>query len=505
MAWKPLVVLLALAWQWWVPGSASASSPPGAPTNVLARAAIGCALVSWTPPASSGSSPITSYDVVSQNAAGVVLSQTSVPATQTSAVMAGLFPSPQTFTVDAVNASGAGPASLPSAQVTVQAGGTYHPLSPVRILDTRQSFLGRPPGPLGPGETLQVPPSVGGFPATGVSAVVLNVTVTDTTAAGFLTMWPTAVPMPVTSSVNWTAGATVPNLVEVPVRDPSGISSVSGFDIFNSQGFTDVVLDLEGYVGDFTNSTGRDGMFNVLQPARLMDTRSGTALGAGGRRDLQVAGGGGVPSSGVSAVVLNVTATAPTASSFLTVWPAGEPRPQASNLNFTPGQTVPNRVVVKLGAGGAVSIFNLSGSVDVVVDVNGWFTDTTSTAGGSGFMVAMPTRIFDSRDTGLPLTGGETTPILYQSGATAAALVLNVTATDVAAPTFLTLFPDGAPRPPTSDLNPTPGQVEANLTVVGARQQSVGVQAFDVFVASGSLDVVIDVSGFYTAPVPPLM
>ena len=58
--------------------------------------------------------------------------------------------------------------------------------------------------------------------------------------------------------------------------------------------------------------------------------------------NITVTGRGGVPASGVGAVVLNVTAVAPTASSYMTVWPTGEPQPLASNLNFTPGQTVPN-------------------------------------------------------------------------------------------------------------------------------------------------------------------
>ena len=80
-----------------------------------------------------------------------------------------------------------------------------------------------------------------------------------------------------------------------------------------------------------------------------------------------------MPASGVSAVVLNVTVTQPTASSFLTAWPAGAARPLASNLNFVPGQTVPNLVVVKAGAGGVVDLFNSTGSTHVVADVAGWF------------------------------------------------------------------------------------------------------------------------------------
>ncbi len=57
----------------------------------------------------------------------------------------------------------------------------------------------------------------------------------------------------------------------------------------------------------------------------------------------------------------------------MTVWPAGEARPLASNLNLAAGQDVPNLVVAKVGANGQVSIFNASGSTHLIVDVAGWF------------------------------------------------------------------------------------------------------------------------------------
>ena len=84
-------------------------------------------------------------------------------------------------------------------------------------------------------------------------------------------------------------------------------------------------------------------------------------------------GRAGVPSTGVGAVVLNVTVTDPTAASWLTVFPAGEPRPAAANINYGPGQTVGNLVVAKLGANGQVSLFNAAGTAHVVADVAGWF------------------------------------------------------------------------------------------------------------------------------------
>ena len=118
--------------------------------------------------------------------------------------------------------------------------------------------------------------------------------------------------------------------------------------------------------------------YSALTPARILDTRSANGapaarLGADAALDLQVTGRGGVPAGGVSAVVMNVTVTEPSAPSYLTVWPAGQTRPTASNLNFVAGQTVPNLVVAKVGAGGRVSFYNAGGSTHVVADVVGWF------------------------------------------------------------------------------------------------------------------------------------
>jgi hypothetical protein len=70
---------------------------------------------------------------------------------------------------------------------------------------------------------------------------------------------------------------------------------------------------------------------------------------------------------------MNVTATNPTAASFLTVYPTGEIRPSVSNLNFTTGQTIPNLVIARVGAGNQVTFYNAAGTVDVVADLAGYY------------------------------------------------------------------------------------------------------------------------------------
>jgi hypothetical protein len=90
-------------------------------------------------------------------------------------------------------------------------------------------------------------------------------------------------------------------------------------------------------------------------------------------REVVVQGAAGVPAN-ATAVVLNVTVAFPTATSYLTVYPSGVGRPNASNLNFTAGQIVPNLVVVGVGADGKINVFNHAGSVHTVADVVGYTT-----------------------------------------------------------------------------------------------------------------------------------
>ena len=131
-----------------------------------------------------------------------------------------------------------------------------------------------------------------------------------------------------------------------------------------------------------------------LTPGRLMDTREGQVTvdgqfaGIGVRAansitELQVGGRGGVPAD-AAAVVLNVTVTGAQGSGFITVFPCGEELPTASNLNFKLGDTVPNAVVVKLGAGGKVCLFAAESATHLIADTNGYFP------AGSGFAPLTP-------------------------------------------------------------------------------------------------------------------
>lgn len=227
----------------------------------------------------------------------------------------------------------------------------YNPVSPYRQLDTRAG-----PGRLGPGSRYDLRLTPGAIP-NGADSVALNVTAVNPSAAGYLTVWDPEQPMPATSSVNFRAGEIRPNLVITKLSSQGVVS------IYNYAGTGDVVVDVMGWFG----ATG--SQYVPLGPRRFADTRSsGGPVSPGGRLDLGFGLG-----YNAAAVVLNVTVVNPTATGYVSVWPAGEPMPLVSNLNFTPGVIVPSMVMAKLGAGGAISAYNSAGSTQLVIDAMGYF------------------------------------------------------------------------------------------------------------------------------------
>jgi hypothetical protein len=246
-------------------------------------------------------------------------------------------------------------------------------IDPARLLETRSGLstidgLFNGIGVRGAGSVteLQITGRVG-VPS-DASAVVLNVTATGAQAAGFITVFPCGTTQPTVSNLNTTAGGTVPNAVVTKIGTGGKVC------VFTSSA-TDIIVDINGYFPAGSS-------FTAIDPARLLETRSGLSTidglfngigvrGAGSVTELQVTGRVGVPSD-ASAVVLNVTATGAQAAGFITVFPCGTTRPTVSNLNTTAGGTVPNAVVTKIGTGGKVCVFT-SSATDIIVDINGYF------------------------------------------------------------------------------------------------------------------------------------
>ncbi len=243
--------------------------------------------------------------------------------------------------------------------------GQFVGVTPTRLADTRKGAA----QPVGPGGTLEVAVTgAAGVPNNGVGTAVLNVTVTEPSAATFLSVRPSDGATPPTSNLNVVAGQTVPNLVAVRVGAEGKVTVTNAF------GATHVVVDLLGWFPD-TEVTG-------LRPDRVLDTRTGTGgvtgpLGPGATVTVPIAGRRGVPRQGARAVILNLTGTESTSATYLTVWPTGRTRPVASTLNLVPRRTVPNLAVVDLGPDGTVSLYNAAGQTHVIADVLAWIpTDT---------------------------------------------------------------------------------------------------------------------------------
>ncbi len=387
-----------------------------------------------------------------------------------------------------------------SAAGTIQdddAAGTFTPLSPTRLLDTRSGIGRSGTAQVAAGQTvtLQVT-GAGGVPATGVAAVVLNLTATSPAGTGFVSATPSG--GSTTSNVNYTAGEDAANLVMVPVAPDGKVR------LYTSQ-TTHLLADVFGWVASDTAPTP-GSHFTDVQPARVLDTRTGMGvpggstapITAGVTRVLDVTGVGNVPATGVTAVILNVTVTQPSASSFLSVTPTGGIT--TSNSNFAAGETVAGLVVVPVGPDGSVRYAIGAGSAHVIADVFGWFA-TPTTLTGSVFTPVEPARLLDTRqDPAGPLGPGEEgfLTIEGQGGVPADgvdAAVLNITVTQPTAASYLAITPNAEPG--TSNLNFATGQTVANLAVVPINQTSGDVVIYN---DTGNAHVIVDVFAWFTTP-----
>jgi len=482
----------------------AAPTVPGPPTNVSVSGVGSTSVtVSWAAPVSNGGSPITSYTVTASPGGQTCIWSTG-PLT---CIVPGLAPAiPYTFTVFAHNAVGDGPSSYASSPVTLTTPTLFNAVTPLRVADSRPtSQVGAFATPWVGGTIRDVAVGgVGTIPPDAV-AVVLNVTVTDTTGSSFLTLWPAGQAKPTASSLNWTPGRTIPNAVTVKLG--TGVLNAGKVSVFNLAGNVNVIIDVAG----FYKAVVGDG-FTSQAPTRLVDSRPGSQVGAfatpwtsGTSRDVPVAAAG-VP-VGADAVVLNVTVTDTTDSSFLTLWPTGEGKPTASNLNWTAGLTIPNAVTVKLGVGGLnagkVSVFNLSGNVNVIIDVAGYYRAGT----GNAFHPVDPGRVLDSRPDsqvgvystpwGSSLTRAVAIGNLSEVPPNADSVVLNTTVTNTTGSSYLTVWPAGIPQPTASSLNWSPGVTIPNAVTVKLGTGGSNAGKVSVFNFSGSADVITDVAGWF--------
>jgi CSLREA domain-containing protein len=270
--------------------------------------------------------------------------------------------------------------------------GSFTPLPPVRILDTRNN-IGLS-GAFAPGQErdLDVTDTLSsGVPATGVDAVLLNVTATSATKSGWLTLYPDGATVPTASNLNFVAGQTVPNLVLVKTDDGGGTGT--DITIANTKhptiptpnaGSVHVIADVVGYYDDAEGDN-----LVAITPERIADTRNNigdvgsTPVPPGGEILVDPTTSANLPAAGsYTAVVVNVTATGGTKNGWLTVFPSDGVLPTASNINFLAGQTIPNLVKILVSAEGQFRIANTkhptvptpnAGTVHIIVDIVGYF------------------------------------------------------------------------------------------------------------------------------------
>jgi hypothetical protein len=315
-------------------------------------------------------------------------------------------------------------------------------------------------------------------PLTGVSpmasAAVLNVTVTNPTSAGFVTVWPCDQPRPNTSNLNFKAGQDVSNVV---IMRPAADTTLCIF----SDATTDVIVDLNGVLLPTSSFVGRN-------PARMLDSRtvsSTPGIKAGGTAVV-----GPFPADADS-VVLNVTATNAASAGFVTVWPCDGPRPNTSNVNYVAGATVPNAVLAKTSAAHTVCLWT-DKAADLIADMSGWFPQ------GPGYHGLSPQRVFDSRiaEKGPQLNAGSIASVIIGAGIPndAEAVVVNLTGTGASAPGFGTAFPCGQDLPNTSNLNYSKGQTVPNLVIM--RPSSTGTSCLFTY---ADIDYIVDVNGYFPA------
>ncbi|HUQ00450.1 MAG TPA: M12 family metallo-peptidase [Aeromicrobium sp.] len=369
--------------------------------------------------------------------------------------------------------------------------GAYSSLSPQRLLDTRNG-IGAPRAQVGPGQavTFQVA-GRGGVPASDVSAAILNLTATNGTRPGVITAYPAGISRPTASNVSYGAGQTVATHATVKLGDAGRVTLYNA-----SSGPVHLIADVSGWYQGGTVS--QPGMFTPVVPARLASV---LAILPNATIPVGVTGRGGVPSSGVGAGAFNVTVSGATLAGFVTVFPNGTTRPNASNLNFLLGQTVANATSTRL-VDGNLALFNGSlGITQITADVNGWFSDGVGTAPGS-YNSLNPSRILDTRN-GIGVSraqvpaGGTVTLTVAGSGGVpssgANAAVMNVTVTNARAAGYVTAYPTGSARPNASNVNFRAWQTIPNLVTV----KLGGGKVTFYNGATGAVDIVADVAGWY--------
>lgn len=487
---------------------AARTTPATTPTAIYAIRALSGSLatmggVNGAPSANGGVlTPVGSLGVLpTTNAVGFDISPDNVAVASIRTTTDGLYTvdlaTGAATLVGPIGTGNLGVTDIALADAGVPAGASqYVGVESYRLVDTRES------GKVVAGGTLTVAvTNRGPIPATAVSGVILNVTVTQPDAPGFTTVWPSATPMTGTSSVNVDAvDQTRAALVTVPVGPDGAVK------VFSERG-SHVIVDVVGY---FRPATDLQGRLFTLTPSRLLDTRTGLGQpngtpakpGDATTVELTVAGRGGVPATGAKAAVLNLTMTGTAAPGYVTAYAGDVAQPLASNLNASAaGETIANLAIVPIGASGTVKVFTERGT-ELIVDVVGYLGADALTTPKGLFVPVQPQRILDSR-LGLGAPQGSVGPgwsinttVAGNGGVPATgalALAGTVTATQSKASGYVTVYPTSDSLPTASTLNTVrAGQTIANSIILG-----LGTQGQITLFSETGTQLIADVTGYF--------
>ena len=259
-------------------------------------------------------------------------------------------------------------------------------------------------------------------------------------------------------------------------------------------------------------------LYVALNPARLLDTRTGVgittvdgvaqgtgSIAASSTYKLPITNRAGIP-PGVVAVALNVTPVNPTVPGYLTLWSGADALPNASNLNFNPGYTIPNLVISPVDSSGNVAIYNGStAGQQVVVDVQGYFPV------GSAYVPMNPQRYLDTRS-GYMTVDGQAQGIgalakggrfnLAVAGRTSIpasgvdAVIFNLAAVQPASAGYITAWPSGSAQPIASNLNLNNRLTIPNLVISGLGSGMVSLYNGGL-PGTAATDLIADVQGWF--------
>lgn len=362
--------------------------------------------------------------------------------------------------------------------------GEFVGLQPFRVLDT--TAVGIPAR----GSATFALAGHGTIPAAGIGSIMLTLQAVTPASSGYLTVYAASTNRPAASQLNFSTGVTISNSVIAPISD-SGAAI-----IYNSApNPVRVIVDVSGYY--LSGKPSAPGTLTTVPLVRIL----GTDAGNGSARNIapksgitvQVTGRGGVPSSTVADAMINLQTVKPVANGYLTVYAAGSPRPQASNLSFTAGTTVAGLVIAPLSAAGAVTIYNGSSStVRLIGDLAGYHLGAESVSPG-GFAVAPARRVLD---TGVSI--GPRLGINFSiNGQHTGPVALSVQVVSPSDSGYLTVGASDSPPSGTSNITFTAGRNSSNL-VITELDSSGGISIYNG--SRATIRVILDYNGVHRPP-----